>query len=131
MGKKLKISIDIDGTINCSDTAMSFFRIMTHLLSPDPDVSIIILTNREPGTEEQIAQELAEMHIQYDKIIITPDKPDYIKKHKISVVFENEDEYFQGLGPDVLVLKVREKGNYNYFSGRWYGSADTVEMIDE
>ncbi|MBN2286882.1 MAG: hypothetical protein JXI43_10575 [Tissierellales bacterium] len=129
--KKLKISIDIDGTINSSDTAISFFQIMTHLLSPDPDIHITILTNREPGTLEQISQELAEMNIQYDKIVITSDKADYIKKHRISVVFENEDEYFQSLGPDILVLKVRERGNYNYMSGRWYGDRNTVELIDE
>ena len=127
----MKIAIDIDGTINASKESIEFFRVMTHLLQPDPDVNITILTNREPGTEEQITQELAEMHIQYDKIVIASDKADYVKKHHISVVFENEDEYFQSLGPDVLVLKVRERGNYNYFSGRWYGSADTVEMIDE
>lgn len=46
-------------------------------------------------------------------------------------MFENEDESFQSLGPDILVLKVREEGNYNYKTGRWYGSKQTMEMIDE
>ena len=55
----------------------------------------------------------------------------YIKNNDISVVFENEDESFKDLGQDILVLKAREKGNYNYMSGRWYGSVDTVEMVDE
>jgi len=131
MDNKINISIDIDGTINSTNTAISFFRIMTHLLQPDSDINITILTNREPGTEAQIAKELARMNISYDDIVITSKKAEYIKNNDISVVFENEDEIFQHLGADILVFKVRETGNYNYMSGRWYGSADTVEMVDQ
>lgn len=129
MDKKIKISIDIDGTINSSDTSISFFQIMTHLLLPEAHITI--LTNREPGTEEKIAQELKQMKILYDEIVITPHKQVYIKKNNIKVVFENEDEYFQDLSPDILVFKIRERGNFNYLNGRWYGSKETVEMIDE
>ena len=129
MGKKIKISIDIDGTINSSDTSVSFFQMMTHLLLPEAHITI--LTNREPGTEEKIAQELKQMKIQYDEIVITPHKQEYIKKNHISVVIDNEDEYIQGLGKDVLVLKAREEGNYNYNTHKWYGDRNIVEMIDE
>ena len=129
MDKKIKVSIDIDGTINSSDTSVSFFQIMTHLLIPEAHITI--LTNREPGTEAQIADELAQMKIQYDEIVITPDKADYIQKNNISVVIDNEDEYIQGLGKDVLVLKAREEGNYNYNTHKWYGDRNIVEMIDE
>lgn len=129
MDNKINISIDIDGTINSSDTAISFFQIMTHLLLPEAHITI--LTNREPGTENQIAEELARMNILYDAIVITSSKAEYIAKNNISVVFENEDECFQDLGPDILVFKARETGNFNYMSGRWYGNKDTVEMIAE
>ena len=129
MDKKIKVSIDIDGTINSSDTSVSFFQMMTHLLIPEAHITI--LTNREPGTEAQIADELAQMKIQYDEIVITPDKADYIQKNNISVVIDNEDEYIQGLGKDVLVLKAREEGNYNYNTHKWYGDRNIVEMIDE
>ena len=129
MGKKINISIDIDGTINGSETSISFFQIMTHLLHPDPDVTITILTAREPGTENEIADELLRMNILYDKLIITDNKQDYIKKN-ISVVFENEDESMKTLGPDILVLKVREEGNYNFQTYKWYGDRNTVEIIE-
>ena len=129
MGKKIYISIDIDGTINSTDTSISFFQIMTHLLHPDPDVSITVLTGREPGTEAEIADELAQMNILYDQIVITDNKQDYIKKN-ISVVFENEDESMKTLGPDILVLKVREEGNYNFQTYKWYGDRNTVEIIE-
>ena len=129
MDKKIDISIDIDGTINSTDTSISFFQIMTHLLHPDPDVSITVLTGREPGTEAEIADELAQMNILYDQIVITDNKQDYIKKN-ISVVFENEDESMKTLGPDILVLKVREEGNYNFQTYKWYGDQNTVEIIE-
>ena len=128
MDKKINVSIDIDGTINSSDTSISFFQIMTHLLHPEAHITI--LTAREPGTEDKIIAELSTMNILYDKLVITDNKQEYIKSHNISVVFENEDESFKSLGSDILVLKVREEGNYNFKTGRWYGSKQTVEMVD-
>ena len=128
MDKKIKISIDIDGTLNSSDTSKSFFQLMTHLLLPEANITI--LTSREPGTESQVRNELAEMNILYDQLVITDNKQQYITDNNISVVFENEDEKFQGLGKDILVLKVREEGNYNFETYKWYGSKQVVEMID-
>jgi uncharacterized HAD superfamily protein len=130
MDKKINISIDIDGTLNSSDTSISFFQIMTHLLHPDPCTQITILTAREPGTESQIIEELLKMNILYDKIAIVDNKQEYIKNNNISVVFENEDESFKNLGKDILVLKVREEGNYNFTTYKWYGDQNIVEMID-
>jgi hypothetical protein len=130
MDKKIKISIDIDGTLNSSDTSISFFQIMTHLLHPDPDTHITILTAREPGTETEIISELAHMNILYNEIVITDNKQEYIRDNNILVVIENEDESFKNLGKNILVLKVREEGNYNYKTGHWIGSKNTVKMID-
>ena len=130
MDKKINISMDIDGTLNSSDTSICFFQIMTHHLHPDPDVHTTILTSREPGTENEIADELLKMNILYDKLIITDNKQKYIIDNDISVVFENEDESMRNLGKEILVLKVREEGNYNFTTYKWYGDPNTVEMID-
>ena len=128
MDKKINISIDIDGTLNSSDTSISFFQIMTQLLFPEANITI--LTGREPGTEAEIAVELQKMNILYDEIAIVDNKQKYIRDHNISVVFENEDERFKNLGKDILVLKVREEGNYNFKTFRWYGDKNTMELID-
>ena len=128
MDKKINISIDIDGTINSTDTSISFFQIMTHLLHPDPDTHITILTSREPNTEIQIGKELAQMNILYDQIVITDNKQKYITDNNISVVFENEDESMKYLGKEILVLKVREEFNYNFKTYKWYGSKHTMEL---
>jgi uncharacterized HAD superfamily protein len=129
MDKKINISIDIDGTLNSSDTSISFFQIMTQLLFPEANITI--LTGREPGTEAEIRIELAQMNILYDKIVITDNKQKYVKDHNISVVFENEDESFKNLGKGILVLKVREEMNYNFETYKWYADKNTVELIDE
>jgi hypothetical protein len=128
MDKKINISIDIDGTLNSSDTSISFFQIMTHLLFPEANITI--LTGREPGTESEIRNELAQMNILYDKIVITDNKQKHIIDNNISVVFENEDESFKNLEKDILVLKVREEGNYNYETYKWYADKNTMELID-
>ena len=126
MDEKIKISFDLDGTLNGTDS--KFFQMISHLLYPE--TNIYILTNREPGTEAEIADELARLNILYHKIKITADKAGFIKADGIQVVFENEDEAFKAVGKDVLVLKVRESLNYDYKTGRWIGSAKTVKMID-
>ncbi len=129
MDKIINISIDIDGTINSSDTAISFFRIMTHLLLPEAHITI--LTNREPGTEAQIAEELDRMDILYDDIVITSKKAEYIKNNDISVVFENEDECLLQLPQKITVFKIREDGNFSFVEKKWIGSKNTTKMIDE
>jgi ribonucleotide monophosphatase NagD (HAD superfamily) len=131
MDKKLNISIDIDGTINSSDTAISFFKVMTHLLHSDPNINIIILTNREPETEAQIAEELSKMNIQYDAIVITSRKAEYIVKNNITVVIENEDEYLIQLPQEITVFKIRESENFDFAEKKWIGSKNTTKMIDE
>ena len=52
----------------------------------------------------------------------------HITDNDISVVFENEDESIKYLGKEILVLKVREEGNYNFQTYKWYGSKHTMEL---
>ena len=89
-----KIAIDLDNTITASKQSIEFFEILTHLLIPDPEYRIVILTNREPGTEQEVAIELDYLGIEYSEIVITADKADYIRDNKISIYFENEDFSF-------------------------------------
>ena len=126
----MKIAIDLDNTITASKESIEFFRIIIHLLIPDPEYKIVILTAREPGTEQQIANELEYMRIEYSEIIITDRKADYIRENKITIFFENEDEYLLGLGSEVTVFKIREDGNFSFSAGKWIGSKKTTKMID-
>jgi len=117
MTEKLKIAIDIDHTITASKQSIEFFRILTHLLISEH--KIYIITNREPGTEKEIAQELVKLGIEFNFIIITDKKAEYISREGITIFFENTDEYFLELGEEVAVFKIREEGNFDFDKKRW------------
>ena len=127
----MKIAIDLDNTITASRDSIEFFSILTNLLIPDPQHKIYILTNREIGTEQLIAEELDDLNIEYNEIIITADKAQFIKDNKITIYFENEDEYYLELGEEVVVFKVREEFNFSFAQKKWIGSQKTTLMIDE
>ena len=124
----MKIALDLDNTITASKQSIEFFSILTHLLIAEH--RIYILTNREPNSEQDIAEELDCFGIEYCEIVITDNKAKYIKENNINIFFENEDRYFQELNIDeTLVFKIRESGNWE--DGRWLGNKTTTKMIDE
>ena len=114
----MKIALDLDNTITASQQSIKFFGTLSNLLIPAHH-QIIILTNREPGTEQEVSAELNNLNIAYSEIIITAEKSDYIEKHSIEVFFEDTDEYFLSLPENVLVFKIRESGNFDFAEKTW------------
>lgn len=125
----MRIALDLDNTLNASRESIEFFSTLTNLLAPEH--RIYIITNREPGTEQAIAEELDYLGIDYSEIIITADKARFIRENKISIVFENEDEYLLDVPEEVLVFKVREDGNFDFAAKKWVGSRKTTLMMDD
>ena len=124
---KIAIAIDLDSTITADRNSVEFFEILTHLIIAEHQIYII--TNREPGTEQEVADELDYLGIEYSEIAITDKKADYIRQNKITIFFENQDESFQELKlEETVVFKIRESGNWE--NGRWLGSKKTTKMID-
>jgi len=107
----MKIVIDLDSTITSDRESIEFLEILTHLLIPDPDYKIIILTDREPGTEQQVADELDYLGIEYTEIVITDKKAQYIRENKITFYFEDS--------------------NFSFSAEKWMESKKTVKMIDQ
>ena len=126
---RIKIGIDIDNTITASRDSIKFFSVLTNLLIDEH--KIYIITNRQPNSEQDVAEELDCLGIKYNEIVITKDKAEYILKEGITVLFEDTDEYFQHLPKSVLAFKIREEGNFNFTTHKWIGSRKTTEMIDE
>ena len=112
MGDTMKIAIDLDNTITASKMSIEFFSVLTNLLIAEH--RIYIITNREPNTEQDIAEELDCLGIEYSQIVITNRKAGFISQNNISVYFENEDEYFLELGEETTVFKIREDGNFSF-----------------
>ena len=123
----MKLAIDLDNTLNSSKTSIEFFSTLTHLLIAEH--RIVILTNREPNSEQEIADELDYLGIEYSEIIITDKKAEYIKNNNITIFFENTDEYFLELSEKVVVFKIRESGNFDFSEKKWIGNKKTTKMI--
>ena len=124
----MKIAIDLDNTITASKNSIEFFSILTHLLIAEH--SIHILTNREPNTEQEIAEELDYLCIDYNEIIITDKKTEFIRNNNVNIFFENQDEYFLELNEEVVVFKIRDSGNFSFAEKKWIGNNTTTKMID-
>ena len=124
----MKLAIDLDNTLNVSRDSIEFFSILTNLLIPEH--RIYILTNRESNTEQDVAEELDYLGIEYNQIVITDQKAQYIKDNKVTIFFGNQDEYFLELGEEVVVFKIREPGNFSFSDKRWLGNKQTTKMID-
>lgn len=121
----MKIGIDLDDTIS---HAPAFFALVTHGTAGRAE--IFIITRREPGTEAEIALELAGYGIRFDHIKITDKKAEFILAQGIEVYFDDTDEYFQHLPGQVKVFKTREPGNFCFESGRWFYGEKTGIDID-
>lgn len=124
----MKIAIDLDNTITADKNSIEFFEILTNLLIAEH--RIYILTNRNPGSEQDIANELDCLGIEYSEIVITANKAEYIKENNVNIFFEDTDEYFLELGEEVVVFKIRESGNFSFSEKKWLGSNKTTKMID-
>ena len=124
----MKIAIDIDGTISAHP---QFFSALTNGLKGK--AQIFILTNRDPSEQsrKETEKELTEWGIWYEHLVISNRKSQVILENGIDIVFENEDEQFQDLPKSVLVLKVREEGNFDFQRGKWIYGRKTGYQVGE
>jgi hypothetical protein len=111
-----KIGVDLDGTIS---EFPGFFKLFTRVMAR-AGCKIYVITDRAPGTEDDVRCELEMYGITYDVLKITGDKARYILHEGIGVLFDDVDEYFLELPEDVAVFKVRQKCNFDFSRGMWY-----------
>jgi len=115
----MRIALDIDGVISAYP---QFFAALTNGLKGKAE--IFILSNRDPSEQarRETEKELEKWGIWFEHLIISGQKSKVILENGIQVVFENEDEQFQDVPKSVMVLKVREEGNFDFETGKWvYG----------
>ena len=113
----MRIAIDLDNTITEYPV---FFRALCALFFNAHEVFVI--TNRDPNLAGDVKAELSGLGIKYHHLLITAQKATAIMEQGITVFFDDTDEYFLELPPEVCVLKVREPGNFDFDRKRWiYG----------
>jgi len=121
----MKIGIDLDNTIT---EFPDFFRVFCRAMR-NTGCEVTVITNREPGTESEVAHELKSHGIEYDRINITDNKPKYIMEQGITVFIDDTDEYMIDLPESVFCLKPREPGNFDFEEKKWiYGQATGYQI---
>jgi len=125
----MKIGIDLDNTITANRNSIEFFRIITHLLIPNND--IVIISDRDESDRRNTEQELSVLGIRYNKLILISNKTEYILKNRITILFENSDEYFLELPQDITVFKIRESGNFSFAEKKWITSRQNSILTNE
>ena len=109
---KLKIAIDINGTIDENQTTISFFSLLTNLLKEN--IEIFIITNRDIKLRDRTEELLKKWNIYYNHLVITGNKEKVILENKISIVFEDIDDYILNLPENIVVFKIRNGGNFDF-----------------
>ena len=115
MKDSLNIAIDLDGTIS---EYPEFFRIFIDAVRA-AGCRVHVVTDRPPGTEDEVAAELKAYGLNCDAIKITGDKAHYILSEHITVLFDDVDTYFLDLPENVAVFKIRQKYNFDFQNKRW------------
>jgi uncharacterized HAD superfamily protein len=115
MGCKVKIAVDLDGTIS---EYPEFFRLFCKAMR-QMGCKIYVVTDRPAGTEDLVAEQLEGCGVNYDHIKITGQKSQYILEEGIEVLFDDVDDYFKDLPAEVAVFKIRQKYNFDFDRKKW------------
>ena len=121
----MKIAVDLDATITAYPL---FFKVFTSAMI-ESGCQVHIVTDRPPGTEDNVKELLAEYGIKYHKIMITRNKGQYIHEQGIEVLFDDTDEYFVDLPEEIAVFKVRQHYNFDFHENKWLFSDRTGKKV--
>jgi len=111
----VEVGLDIDGTI---DECPRFFAKLSEAFAEN----LHIITGRPAENVESTAGDLEGFGVRYNTIDHAKDwdgKAEACKKREIKVFIEDQDEYIEHIPEDVLVLKVRNGGNYDFEKKKW------------
>lgn len=124
----MKVALDVDGTI--SEHPELFALLSASLRAAGHPV--VVLTYRDPDRVEHTRMQLAGWGITYDEIVFATSlssKGELCRQHSIDVFIDDQDECIVGVPENVLVLKVRNGGNFDYDARRWLSTAKLTELL--
>ncbi|MBW8016181.1 MAG: hypothetical protein FVQ82_08340 [Planctomycetes bacterium] len=121
----MKIAVDLDATITAYP---GVFEVLTAAMAK-AGCRVYVVTDRIPGSEEQVIRMLEELRISYHDLKITRDKKQFILEEGIDVLFDDTDEYFVELPEHVAVFKVREHYNFDFKQSKWLYTEKTGRKV--
>jgi hypothetical protein len=117
------IGLDLDGTI---DEAPEFFRVLPECWPG----KVYVITYRHDRAKAE--QDVAKFGIRCDEVVVVSSfqqKAAEIANRGVAVYVDDQDEILLHIPEGVLVLKVRNGGNYDYESRQWLFSELTGRQI--
>ena len=118
------IVITLDDAI---DDRPDFFRLLTSVFNIYADIHIV--ASKRLGSEEAVRSELSSKLISFQSLVLTDDVAEYVREVNADVLIDNRDENIVKVPPSVLVLKVRDDGNFCFVNRHWMYSSGTGENV--
>ena len=121
LSKELPVVLDLDGTITDYPEFFSIFSKMWPF-------KVYIVTYREDKVKAEL--DAKRYGIEYDDLICVnklDGKAAEVKRLGAKAIFDDMDECLYNIPDDVLVLKVRNGGNFE--DGKWLYSSDTGLLL--
>src|SRR5262249_30291239 len=124
----MKVALDVDGTI--SEHPELFALLSASLRAAGH--AVIVLTYRDPERIDATKTQLADWRITYDEIVFAGSlsgKGELCRQHGVEVFIDDQDECIVGVPENVLVLKVRNGGNFDYDRRRWLSTSKLTRLL--
>ncbi len=124
----MNVALDIDGTIS---EHPEFFALLSASLRAAGH-RVIVLTYRDPSSEEPTRLQLGRLGVEFDQLVIADSlegKGEACARHAVDLFFEDQDECIAAVPERVLVCKIRNGGNFSSENRRWLSTARLTEFV--
>ena len=124
----MRIALDIDGTI--SEHPRFFAELSTSFRAAGHE--ILVLTYRDPHRVEATEAQLVEWGVSYDRLVFAQsleEKGRLCVTHQVDLFIDDQDECIADVPAEVLVLKVRNGGNFDFDRSRWISTSRLTDLI--
>jgi len=122
---KMKVGLSFENTI---EAFPDLFRLITGRIRDVAELHILI-----SGQWDDIATveaRLSSLQIGYDCVAHVGDNPKYIEEQDIKIVISDDDSLFCSLPKEIIVLKLRESGNFDFEDAKWVYLKDHGVTVD-
>jgi len=114
------LGLDIDGVVT------DFVDVFKTLSNSWPGLVIVVSYRSDYDNTVKLLNELG---IYFDELVLSPtlDKFNIVCDKGINIFIDDQDECIQNINDDVVVLKVRNGGNF--VDGKWLYSKSTGKLV--
>ena len=124
----MTIALDIDGTIS---ERPDFFALLS-VSFRRAGHRVIVITYRDPARADATKVQLAGWGVEFDELVIAGSltgKGEACAAHAVDLFIDDQDECIAGVPESVLVLKVRNGGNFDFAARRWVSTAKLTRLL--